>query len=259
MIVDIFSSSAVAVGVLMLSVWLLSLLFKNASIVDIFWGLGFVVVAWVANFVSDGSSDVGLIVASMVSIWGLRLASYLWWRNHGKGEDFRYVAMRKHYGARFPLISLVTVFALQGVLMFVVSIPVQLAQQPSDESINILGVIGVLVWLIGVMFESVGDVQLSRFKARPENSGKVMDKGLWRYTRHPNYFGDACAWWGITIAALQSNTGWFGLLGAGVMSFLLVRVSGVPMLEKTMHKRRPDYVAYQQRTSSFIPRKPKNR
>ncbi|CAB4711535.1 unannotated protein [freshwater metagenome] len=167
--------------------------------------------------------------------------------------------MRKHYGVRFPLISLVTVFALQGVLMFVVSIPVQLAQQPSDESINVFGVIGVLVWFIGVMFESVGDVQLARFKARPENSGKVMDKGLWRYTRHPNYFGDACAWWGIAIVALQSNTGWLGLLGAGAMSFLLVRVSGVPMLEKTMHKRRPDYVAYQERTSGFIPRKPKNR
>jgi len=259
MIVDIFSSSAIAVGLLMLSVWLLSLLLKNASIVDIFWGLGFVVVASVANFASNGYSDVGLIVAAMVSIWGLRLAVYLWWRNHGKGEDFRYVAMRKHYGVRFPLISLVTVFALQGVLMFVVSIPVQLAQQPSDESINVFSVIGVLVWFIGVMFEWVGDVQLARFKARPENSGKVMDKGLWRYTRHPNYFGDACAWWGIAIVALQSNTGWLGLLGAGAMSFLLVRVSGVPMLEKTMHKRRPDYVAYQERTSGFIPRKPKNR
>ena len=258
MIVDIFSSSAIAVGLLMLSVWLLSLLLKNASIVDIFWGLGFVVIGWVANFASDGSSDVGLIVAVMVSIWGFRLAGYLWWRNHGKGEDFRYVAMRKHYGGRFPLISLVTVFALQGVLMFVVSIPVQLAQQPSTESINALGIFGVLVWLIGVMFESVGDVQLARFKARPENSGKVMDKGLWRYTRHPNYFGDACAWWGIAIVALQSNMGWLGLFGAGVMSFLLVRVSGVPMLEKTMHKRRPDYVAYQERTSGFIPRKPKN-
>ena len=143
MIVDIFSSSAIAVGLLMLSVWLLSLLLKNASIVDIFWGLGFVVIGWVANFASDGSSDVGLIVAAMVSIWGLRLAGYLWWRNHGKGEDFRYVAMRKHYGVRFPLISLVTVFALQGVMMFVVSIPVQLAQQPSDESINVFSVIGL--------------------------------------------------------------------------------------------------------------------
>ena len=258
MIVDIFSSSAIAVGLLMLIVWLLSLLLKNASIVDIIWGLGFVVVAWVANLSSDSSSDVGLIVAVMVSIWGLRLAGYLWWRNHGKGEDFRYVAMRKHYGARFPLISLVTVFALQGVLMLVVSIPVQLAQQPSTETINVLGIVGVLVWLIGLVFESVGDLQLARFKARSENLGKVMDKGLWRYTRHPNYFGDACAWWGIAIVALQSNTGWLGLLGAGVMSFLLVRVSGVPMLEKTMHKRRPDYVAYQERTSGFVPRKPKN-
>lgn len=259
MIVNIFLSCAIAIGVLMLSVWLSSLLLKNASIVDIFWGFGFVVIAWVANIASDGSSGVGAVVAVMVSIWGLRLAGYLWWRNHGKGEDFRYVAMRKHYGARFPLISLVTVFALQGVLMFVVSIPVQLAQQSSTKSINVVGIVGVLVWLIGVLFESVGDIQLARFKAQPENSGKVMDRGLWRYTRHPNYFGDACAWWGIAIVALQSNTGWLGLFGAGVMSFLLVRVSGVPMLEKTMHKRRPDYVAYQMRTSGFIPRKPKSR
>ena len=257
MIVDIFSSSAIAVGALMLGVWLLSLLLKNASIVDIVWGLGFVVVAWVANLASDGSSDVGIMVALMVSIWGFRLAGYLWWRNHGKGEDFRYVAMRKHYGTRFPLISLVTVFVLQGMLMLVVSLPVQLAQQSSTEPISVLGMVGVTVWLVGLLFESVGDVQLARFKARPENSGKVMDEGLWKYTRHPNYFGDACAWWGIAIVALQSNMGWLGLLGAAVMSFLLVRVSGVPMLEKTMHKRRPDYVAYQQRTSGFIPRKPK--
>ena len=258
MIAEIFLPAAIAVSVLMLSVWVLSLLLKNASIVDIVWGLGFVLIAWVSNVASDSSSAVGLAVALMVSVWGFRLAGYLWWRNHGKGEDFRYVAMRKHYGQRFPLISLITVFSLQGVLMLLVSLPVQLAQQSDDSSLNALSMVGVLVWIVGVLFESVGDVQLARFKARPENAGKVMDRGLWRFTRHPNYFGDACAWWGIAIVALQSNLGWLGLAGALVMNFLLVRVSGVPMLEKTMHQRRPDYVAYQNRTSGFIPRKPKS-
>jgi steroid 5-alpha reductase family enzyme len=258
MIAELFLPAAIAVLILMLSVWVLSLLLKNASIVDIVWGLGFVLIAWVSNVASDGSSAVGLAVALMVSVWGVRLAGYLWWRNHGKGEDFRYVAMRKHYGQRFPLISLITVFSLQGVLMLLVSLPVQLAQQSDDSSLNALSMVGVLVWIVGVLFESVGDVQLARFKARPENAGKVMDRGLWRFTRHPNYFGDACAWWGIAIVALQSNLGWLGLAGALVMNFLLVRVSGVPMLEKTMHQRRPDYVAYQNRTSGFIPRKPKS-
>jgi len=166
---------------------------------------------------------------------------------------------RKHYGHRFPWISFITVFGLQGALMLVVALPVQLAQQSDDSSLNALSMVGVLVWIVGVLFESVGDVQLERFKARPENAGKVMDRGLWRFTRHPNYFGDACAWWGIAIVALQSNLGWLGLTGALVMNFLLVRVSGVPMLEKTMHQRRPDYVAYQNRTSGFIPRKPKSK
>jgi steroid 5-alpha reductase family enzyme len=258
MIAEIFLPAAIAVLILMLGVWVLSLLLKNASIVDIVWGLGFVLIAWVSNVASDGSSAVGLAVALMVSIWGVRLAGYLWWRNHGKGEDFRYVAMRKHYGHRFPWISLITVFGLQGALMLVVALPVQLAQQSDDSSLNALSIVGVLVWIVGVLFESVGDVQLARFKARPENVGKVMDQGLWRFTRHPNYFGDACAWWGIAIVALQSNLGWLGLAGALVMNFLLVRVSGVPMLEKTMHQRRPDYVAYQNRTSGFIPRKPKS-
>jgi steroid 5-alpha reductase family enzyme len=257
MISEIFGFTAVAIATTMLLTWLLSLMLSNASIVDVVWGLGFVLVAWVAYFVGEGSSTTGVVVLALCTAWGLRLAGYLWWRNHGKGEDFRYVAMRKHYGERFAIISLVSVFGLQGVLMWAVSVPLQLAQQDGGQSFGLLGAVGVILWTIGITFETVGDLQLSRFKSNPDNVGKVMSSGLWRYTRHPNYFGDACVWWGMAIVALPSNFGWVGLFGAAAMNFLLLRVSGVPMLEKTMHKRRPEYVQYQQRTSGFFPRPPR--
>ena len=171
-------------------------------------------------------------------------------------EDYRYVAMRRHWGARFPLVSLFTVFGLQGVLMWVVSLGVQLGQA-DDSSLGALAWVGTAVWAIGLTFEAVGDLQLARFKSDPANAGKVMDRGLWRYTRHPNYFGDACAWWGIALVASESGVGAWGLLGAAVMTGLLLRVSGVALLEKSLRKRKPDYEAYVARTSAFIPLPPK--
>jgi steroid 5-alpha reductase family enzyme len=250
-------SAALAIAALMLATWVVSILLKNASIVDVVWGLGFVVVAWVVRLSESGDAARQNLLVALVTVWGLRLAGYLFWRNHGKGEDFRYRAMRKHWGARFPLVSLVTVFALQGVLMWIVSIGVQLGQVSDSTPLGPLAVVGVVVWLVGLTFEAVGDTQLARFKADPANEGKVMDRGLWRYTRHPNYFGDACVWWGIGIVAAESGLGAWGLLGSAVMTVLLVRVSGVALLERSLSKRKPEYAEYVRRTSAFVPRPPR--
>ena len=250
-------SAAVAIAILMIGTWVISVALKNASIVDIVWGLGFVVVAWVVRARLDANHARQWLLVGMTSIWGLRLAGYLFWRNHGRGEDFRYRAMRKHYGARFPLISLVTVFVLQGVLMWVVSLPVQLGQVRRSPDLGVLAWLGVVAWAIGLGFEAIGDAQLARFKKNPAGAGTVMDRGLWRYTRHPNYFGDACVWWGIALVAAETGLGAIGLIGAVVMTILLVRVSGVALLEKSLVKRRAGYADYIARTSSFIPRPPR--
>jgi steroid 5-alpha reductase family enzyme len=251
------TAAAIAIAVLMVGTWLVSVLRRDASIVDIVWGLGFVVVAWVVRLQGDTATDRQWLIVGLVTVWGLRLAVYLFWRNHGRPEDYRYRAMRKRYGPRFPLVSLVTVFGLQGVLMWTVSLPVQLGQVPDEPGLGWLAALGTLLWLIGFAFESIGDLQLARFKADPANDGRVMDRGLWRYTRHPNYFGDACAWWGIAIVAAESGLGAWGIVGAIVMTVLLLRVSGVALLERSLRKRKPEYQAYVARTSAFFPRPPK--
>jgi steroid 5-alpha reductase family enzyme len=165
--------------------------------------------------------------------------------------------MRKHHGPRFGVISLYTVFGLQGALMFVVSLPVQLGQVDDTPDIGWIAAVGVVVYLVGLFFEVVGDAQLARFKADPASAGKVMDRGLWRYTRHPNYFGDACVWWGIGLVAAETGTGAIGLVGSLLMTVLLRRVSGVTFLEKTIVKRREGYREYIERTSPFVPRRPR--
>lgn len=258
MIADVLLASAAAVAVLMVSMWIVSVLVKDASIVDIVWGLGFVVVAATALAVGEGWDVRRQLLAVLVAVWGLRLSGYLAWRNLGHGEDYRYQAMRKKWGDRFWLVSLVQVFLLQGVLMWIVSLPVQLAAtevEPGD--FGPLAYVGVALWFVGLLFETLGDAQLARFKADPANSGQVMDQGLWRYTRHPNYFGDFCVWWGIFLVAAETTAARWGIVGPVLMSFLLLRVSGVAMLEKTIGKRRPGYEAYVARTSAFFPRPPK--
>ena len=257
---SVLLASAIAIGVLMFGTWLLSLPLKNASIVDPVWPLGFVIVGWVSAIVGHGDPvRVGLLVA-MVSIWGLRLSSYLLRRNVGHGEDFRYQSMRKKIGPRFGLVSLVTVFALQGTLMFIVSLPLQFgaAIEGSGGLAIVLTVLGVLVWIVGFTFESVGDAQLRAFKADPSSAGQVMDRGLWRFTRHPNYFGDSCVWFGIFLVGASAG-GWAfaGIVSPIVMTYFLRFVSGVAMLERSLVKRRPAYAEYMRTTSAFFPRPPR--
>jgi steroid 5-alpha reductase family enzyme len=254
---EVLLASAIAIVLVMVSTWLVSLAWKDASIVDPVWPFGFVVVAWVTSAVADGLAARKWLLVGMVTVWGLRLSIYLAWRKHGEPEDYRYQAMRRHWGDRFALVSLLTVFTLQGALMWIVSLPAQLGQVRDTPELGVLAFAGVALWLLGFVFESVGDAQLARFKADPASKGQVMDRGLWRYTRHPNYFGDACVWWGIALVAAETGIGAIGIIGAVVMTVLLVRVSGVPLLEKSMAKRRPGYADYVARTSSFIPRPPR--
>jgi steroid 5-alpha reductase family enzyme len=249
--------AAITIMCVRVATWLLSLALKNASIVDIVWGLGFVITSWVLALTIDGDSTRQILLAVMVGAWGLRLGGYLAKRNIGHGEDWRYKAMRKKKGPRFGLISLVTVFGLQGVLMWVVSLPVMFGNSDATPGVGPLAVIGVMVWAVGLSFEAVGDWQLAKFKKDPSNAGKVMQTGLWSLTRHPNYFGDALLWWGIGIVGAETGTGVIGFIGPVVMTVFLLRVSGVPMLERSLMKRREGYAEYAARTSAFIPRPPK--
>ena len=255
--VDVLGSAATVVVVGLVLTWLVSLVRRDASIADIAWGLGFVAIAWTTWFVGDGLGDRRHLLVAMVTIWGLRLAGHLLWRSWGEPEDRRYQAMRRKAGDRFPLTSFFTVFVLQGIAMWIVSLPVQLAMTPTEPEVGVLSIIGVVVWGVGLFFETVGDAQLARFRADPANHDTVLDWGLWRYTRHPNYFGDCCVWWGLFLVAAETPDARWGIVGPALMTLLLLRVSGVTLLERGLHRRRDGYADYVERTSAFLPRPPK--
>ncbi len=238
--------------------WLFSLLIKDSSIVDIFWGAGFVMTAWFYAYIIgfEKLTTWQYIFLSMITIWGLRLAIYLGIRNIGKGEDFRYVQWRKESGKNWWWVSYFRVFVLQGVILWIVSalfIPALLA----TTELSFFHYLGFTLWAIGLFFEAVGDYQLMRFKSNPENKGKVLDTGVWRYTRHPNYFGDALLWWGFFCFALTHPQGLLYIFGPFFMTFLLLKISGVAMLERTLKNTKPKYVEYIKKTSAFIPMPPK--
>ena len=243
----------------LVSLWLLSVAIRDASIVDIFWGPGFALVAWGCAYEQGLELGPGQwLLLALVTVWAARLGLYLAWRNLGHGEDRRYQAMRARIGPRFWLVSLGTVFTLQGALLFLISSPVQTALHGgSDAGVGPLALAGLAAWLVGFAFETIGDAQLARFKADPDNADKVMDRGLWGWTRHPNYFGDFMIWWGHFLVALSLGAPWWTVVGPVAMSFLLMRVSGVPMLERGMAERRPKYADYVARTSAFFPRPPR--
>jgi steroid 5-alpha reductase family enzyme len=248
------STTLAVTAAAMLALWLVSLWRRDVSIVDIYWGPGFVLIGWVAWLLNAGGSR-GTLVALLVSVWGLRLGGYLWLRNRGKDEDYRYAAMRKRYGERFAFVSLYLVFGLQMVLMWIVSLPVQAVQVAGPAGLGLLDWLGVALVAVGLFFESVGDYQLARFKADPAHAGMVMDRGLWAWTRHPNYFGDFTVWWGLACFALAAGA-WWALIGPLVMSILLLRVSGVALLERGLEKSKPGYADYVRRTPAFFPRPP---
>jgi len=240
---------------LAVATWVLSLVKRDVSIVDSLWPLLFLAaaVAYAATTPAPGPRTALVLV--LVTVWALRLAVYLTWRNWGEPEDRRYQQIRKGNEPHFALKSLYLIFGLQGALAWIISLPL-LAAIGGLRDINVLDLAGVALWAVGVAFESVGDWQLARFKGDPANHGRVMDRGLWRYTRHPNYFGDFCVWWGFYLIAAAAG-GWWSVLGPLLMSFLLLRVSGVALLEKDIGARRPAYRAYVARTNAFFPGPPK--
>lgn len=237
----------------MCALWIVSLVRRDASIVDPFWGTGFASVAWLSLWLNRPPVSRALLLAGLTTIWGARLSLFLLWRNWGHREDRRYAAMRASHGPRFWWVSLGTVFLLQGKILCFVSLPIQVA------AVNLLpapfgglDALGVFVWAVGFIFESAGDWQLARFQADPNNAGQVLDRGLWRYTRHPNYFGDFCVWWGLFLIAAAGGA-WWTIGSPLVMSGLLLYVSGVRLLESTIAERRPDYASYKARTNAFVP------
>ncbi len=254
---DFLSLYLLAGGVvlgLMILLWLLSLALRNASIVDIFWGTGFVIVAWAAFlFTPDGFLPRKLLLAALVTIWGLRLSIHILRRNWGKPEDFRYAAWRQESGRNWWWYSFFKVFLLQGILLWIISTPLIAVQfSPAPARLGLLDALGVLVWAFGFYFEAAGDAQLERFKSDPANKGKLLTTGVWHYTRHPNYFGDAAQWWGYFLIAAGAG-GWWTGFSPILMTLLLVRVSGVALLEKTLIETKPGYREYAQTTSAFVP------
>ena len=253
---EVLFANLQVVAVSMLLLWGISVYRKDTSIIDLFWGFGFAVIAWVSLAMASRGTPRSWLITVLVSCWGIRLSGYLTWRNWGKPEDYRYAAMRERHGNKFPLVSLLTVFVLQGVIMWVVSLPIQVGIAGSLPPL-LPAWLGVGCYAIGMFFESMGDYQLARFKANPANRGNVMNRGLWRYTRHPNYFGDFLVWWGIYLVAVESGSWWWTIVGPALMSFLLVRVSGVRLLEGSLQSRLAGYDNYIRNTSSFFPLPPK--
>ncbi|MBP1675275.1 MAG: hypothetical protein H6Q24_1413 [Bacteroidetes bacterium] len=240
--------------------WIISVIIKNVSIVDLFWGFGFVLTNVFYFISTDGLGLRKVILLILVSIWGFRLTGYLSWRNIGKGEDYRYKQFRRKYGEnRYWWISFFQTFLLQGILMWLISAPLLGAQYHGQEkSPGILDYAGIALWITGFIFETFGDYQLARFKADPSNKGKVLSSGLWRYTRHPNYFGDSAVWWGYGFLCLGAGSIW-PVLGSILMTALIIKVSGVALLEKNLVDKKPEYREYIEKTSAFIPWFPKKK
>jgi steroid 5-alpha reductase family enzyme len=257
---ELWAVSALAVWVYVTLIWLASVALRNASIVDIFWGPGFVLIAAIACALGDGFLGRRLLITALAAVWGLRLGAHIARRNHGKGEDYRYQAFRQQYGPdRYWWFSYFQVFLLQGALMLLIAPPLIAAQSSATpDHFTVLDAIGAVVWGVGFFFETVGDWQLDRFKRNPANAGKVMDRGLWSLTRHPNYFGDATVWWGYYAIALGTGWGALTIFGPALMTYLIVYVSGVALLERHMRDT-PKYADYMRRTSAFFPRPPKPR
>lgn len=252
-------ASLLAIAASMALLWLISVAARDASVIDIFWGIGFALIAWLPLALGAAPTLRKGLVGLLATVWGLRLAAHLAWRNVGRGEDFRYRAMRRHHGRLFPLASLYLVFGLQGALMWVISLPIQAVQSAAAAPpLGRWDAVGVTLWVLGFALESVADQQLARFRSDPANAGKVLDRGLWRYTRHPNYFGDAVVWWGLFGFAAAVGA-WWTAVGPLLMTVLLLRVSGVPLLERTLRETKRGYAEYTSRTSAFLPWPPRSR
>lgn len=247
----VLTASLAVLGYMTL-LFILAQILKNNSIVDIAWGFGFIIVVACLFIQSPEIFPSKVLLSALITIWGLRLSGHILLRNFGKPEDFRYEKMRKDWGKAFLIKSFFFVFMLQGALMLVISFSATVLYAAGPRGLNALDFIGAAVFLIGFLFETIGDYQLAQHLKKPANKGKLMTKGLWAFTRHPNYFGEATMWWGIFFIALSSANGWMAVISPLTITFLLVFVSGVPLLEKK-YAGRPDWEKYRKRTPVFFP------
>jgi len=249
--IGIYLAGLLTIVVLVVTTWVLSVFKRDVSIVDSLWSILFLAAA--VTYVVRGNSlgERGILMLGLVHIWSLRLAVYLTARNWREPEDYRYQKIRAANQPNFALKSLYIVFLLQGLLAWIVSLPL-LAAASGTQPIGVVDYLGAGVVLFGVFYEAIADKQLARFKRDSGNRGKVMDTGLWRYSRHPNYFGECCVWWGFFLLALAAG-GWWSIVGPLLMTVLLLKVSGVAMLERDIGKRRPEYRRYIETTNAFIP------
>jgi len=235
--------------------FILSVIKQRNDVADIAWGLGFVALAWASYFAFGTFSTTALLVNGLITVWGVRLATHIAQRNRKKPEDRRYQAWKEEWGQWVYPRSFLQVFMLQGALLFLIALPTLSVNQASSD-FSLLQFLGLGIWLIGFFFEVVGDWQLKKFIAEPKNKGKIMQSGLWKYTRHPNYFGEVTLWWGIFVLALGSPLGWWGIIGPITITVLILFVSGVPLLEKK-YAGREDFEVYKQKTSVFLPLPPR--
>jgi steroid 5-alpha reductase family enzyme len=248
--------AAVTVFLYMSAAFAVALARKRNDLADIAWGVGFILVALVTALINGPLTARKVVILLMVILWGVRLAAHIGLRNLGQGEDFRYAQWRKDWGDAWVIKSFVNVFMIQGLFMWLVSLPISMANATDAGGFGALDVIGILTWAFGLAFEAIGDAQLSAFRKDARNKGQIITTGLWRYTRHPNYFGEATLWWGLWLVALSAPWGWAGILGPLTITYLLRFVSGVPMLEKRTAGR-PGWENYKRRTNAFVPWLPK--
>ncbi|MBW6491557.1 MAG: DUF1295 domain-containing protein [Lentimicrobium sp.] len=244
-------TAALLVFIFMSAIFILALILKDNSIVDIFWGIGFILLATSSLWQSDSIEFKKFVVNILIIIWGLRLSIHIFLRNSGSGEDFRYANWRRTW-KNFRLRSFFQIYMLQGFFMIIISWPVLHINANAGIGFGIIDFLGLLVFLTGFLFEAVGDYQLIKFKKNPDNKGKIITLGLWKYTRHPNYFGEALLWWGIWMMAIPVKDGIFTILSPLVITLLLRYISGVPMLEKK-YQGRPDWEEYKAKTPVFVP------
>lgn len=258
---QLLALNAATILTIMLGLWLVALRLRDVSFIDAFWAFNMGIVGAVDFFVADGDPTRRVLLAGLCGAWALRLGGHLFsrWRRHGVDKRYDSLLTRlTHRGLPWPVAALIFVFLLQGILLMLVSLPIQIGQAFASPPVGWLGWTGASLATFGLIFEGVADHQLTRFKADPASAGRVMDRGLWRYTRHPNYFGDACVWWGLGLIACEVPWGWASLVGPAFLTFTLLKWSGAPLLERGMATTRPGYADYIRRTSGFIPWPPKS-
>jgi steroid 5-alpha reductase family enzyme len=250
--------AGLAVWLYVTVIWLASLIKRDTGIVDVFWGPGFLLCALIFHLGSGGWAPRSLLILALVALWGLRLGLHIGIRNHGQPEDKRYRAWRQRHASTWWWRSYVTVFLLQGVLLLIISLPLWSAQSAGRSQRHlVIEAVGLLLWLAGFVCEAVSDWQLARFKRDPNNRGRVLDSGLWRYSRHPNYFGETLVWWGFFLLAVPAGR-WWVVISPLLITILLLKFSGVTLLEKTLTDEKPQYRDYVRRTHAFIPWPPKD-